>query len=85
MSDFYNQLRVQLAHVEPNQAHFDIAALEKDYDVVVVTQNVDNLHEKAGSSKVIHLHGELTKVRPEEIVIPDRLEPAPKDPYELPF
>ena len=63
--DFYNQRRAQLAHVEPNQAHFDIAALEKDYDVVVVTQNVDNLHEKAGSSKVIHLHGELTKVRPE--------------------
>ena len=85
MSDFYNQRRVQLAHVEPNHAHFDIAALEKDYDVVVVTQNVDNLYEKAGSSKVIHLHGELTKVRPEEIVIPDKFEPAPKDPYELPF
>lgn len=64
--DFYNMRRAQLAHVEPNQAHFDIAALEKDYDVVVVTQNVDNLHEKAGSSKVIHLHGELTKVRPED-------------------
>ena len=64
--DFYNQRRAQLTHVEPNQAHFDIAALEKDYDVVVVTQNVDNLHEKAGSSKVIHLHGELTKVRPED-------------------
>ena len=63
--DFYNKRRAQMAHVEPNQAHFDIAALEKDYDVVVVTQNVDNLHEKAGSSKVIHLHGELTKVRPE--------------------
>ena len=64
--DFYNKRRAHLAHVEPNQAHFDIAALEKDYDVVVVTQNVDNLHEKAGSSKVIHLHGELTKVRPED-------------------
>ena len=64
--DFYNQRRAQLANVEPNQAHFDIAALENNYDVVVITQNVDNLHEKAGSSKVIHLHGELTKVRPED-------------------
>lgn len=64
--DFYNQRRTQLANVEPNQAHFDIAALENNYDVVVITQNVDNLHEKAGSSKVIHLHGELTKVRPED-------------------
>ena len=64
--DFYNMRRAQLAGVEPNRAHLDIAALEKDYDVVVVTQNVDNLHEKAGSSRVIHLHGELTKVRPED-------------------
>jgi NAD-dependent deacetylase len=64
--DFYNQRRAQLAHVEPNRAHFDISALEKDYYVVVITQNVDNLHEKAGSRKVIHLHGELTKVRPED-------------------
>ena len=64
--NFYNMRRAQLASVEPNRAHLDIAALEKDYDVVVVTQNVDNLHEKAGSSRVIHLHGELTKVRPED-------------------
>jgi NAD-dependent deacetylase len=64
--EFYNLRRSQLEGVEPNRAHFDIAALEKDYDVVVITQNVDNLHEKAGSSKVIHLHGELTKVRPED-------------------
>ena len=64
--NFYNMRRAQLAGVEPNRAHLDIAALEKDYDVVVVTQNVDNLHEKAGSSRVIHLHGELTKVRPED-------------------
>ena len=64
--DFYNRRRSKLEWVEPNRAHFDIAALEKDYDVVVITQNVDNLHEKAGSSKVIHLHGELTKVRPED-------------------
>lgn len=64
--DFYNLRRVQLADAQPNKAHLDIAALEKDYDVVVITQNVDNLHEKAGSSKVIHLHGELTKVRPDD-------------------
>lgn len=64
--DFYNQRRAQLEHIRPNQAHLDIAALESDYDVVVVTQNVDNLHEMAGSSDVIHLHGELTKVRPED-------------------
>ena len=62
--DFYNKRRAQLEHVKPNQAHLDIAALEEDYEVIVITQNVDNLHEKAGSSKVIHLHGELTKVRP---------------------
>ena len=64
--NFYNMRRAQLASVEPNRAHLDIAALEKDYDVVVITQNVDNLHEKAGSSRVIHLHGELTKIRPED-------------------
>ena len=64
--DFYNMRRAQLAGVESNRAHLDIAALEKDYDVVVITQNVDNLHEKAGSSRVIHLHGELTKIRPED-------------------
>ena len=63
--DFYNRLRAKLADIRPNQAHLDIAALEKDYDVVVVTQNVDDLHERAGSSRIIHLHGELTKVRPE--------------------
>ena len=73
--DFYNQRRAQLEGVEPNRAHFDIAALEKDYDVVVITQNVDNLHERAGSSKVIHLHGELTKVRPEDTyIVEDRYD-----------
>lgn len=61
--DFYNQRRRQLKDVEPNQAHKDIAALEKYYKVTVVTQNVDNLHERAGSTDVVHLHGELTKVR----------------------
>jgi len=61
--DFYNQRRAQLKDVEPNLAHQIIADLEKDYDVTLVTQNVDNLHERAGSINVIHLHGELTKSR----------------------
>jgi NAD-dependent deacetylase len=59
--EFYNQRRAQLAEVEPNEGHKIIAALEKDFKVSVITQNVDNLHEKAGSTEVIHLHGELTK------------------------
>ena len=63
--DFYNERRLQLATVKPNAAHYAIAELEKDWNVTVVTQNVDNLHERAGSTKIIHLHGELTKVRPE--------------------
>lgn len=63
--DFYNVRRAQLPTVRPNQAHLAIASLEDDYTVTIVTQNVDNLHERAGSTKVIHLHGELTKVRPE--------------------
>ena len=63
--DFYNVRRAQLNTVKPNAAHFSLAELEKDYDVTIVTQNVDNLHERAGSTRIIHLHGELTKVRPE--------------------
>lgn len=63
--DFYNARRSQLASVRPNAAHIAIAGLEEEYDVTVVTQNVDNLHERAGSTRIIHLHGELTKVRPE--------------------
>ena len=62
MVDFYNQRRKQLAEVSPNKAHKIIAELENDFDVVVITQNVDDLHERAGSSKIIHLHGELTKL-----------------------
>jgi NAD-dependent deacetylase len=61
--DFYNQRRAQLKDVEPNLAHKLIADLEKDFEVTLVTQNVDNLHERAGSTNVIHLHGELTKSR----------------------
>ncbi|UDL06491.1 SIR2 family NAD-dependent protein deacylase [Marinobacter sp. CA1] len=60
---FYNERRRQLASVEPNRAHQLLAELEAQYRVSIVTQNVDNLHERAGSSQVIHLHGELTKVR----------------------
>ena len=63
--EFYNQRRAQLSQVRPNSAHLAIASLEENWDVTVVTQNVDNLHERAGSTRVIHLHGELTKVRPE--------------------
>lgn len=60
--DFYNERRKQLLTVNPNHGHEVIAELEKYMDVTVITQNVDNLHERAGSTKVIHLHGELTKV-----------------------
>lgn len=63
--DFYNMQRSKLSEVKPNEAHLAIASLEDRFDVVVVTQNVDDLHERAGSSHVIHLHGEVTKVRPE--------------------
>lgn len=60
--NFYNERRKQLLTVEPNDGHRGVAALEKDFHVTVVTQNVDNLHERAGSTHVIHLHGELTKM-----------------------
>ena len=63
--DFYNERRLQLGTVKPNAAHYAIAELETEWDVTVVTQNVDNLHERAGSTRVFHLHGQLTKVRPE--------------------
>jgi len=58
---FYNERRAQLANVEPNKGHKIIAELEKTFKVTIVTQNVDNLHERAGSTEIIHLHGELTK------------------------
>ena len=60
--DFYNERRKQLLEVGPNRGHELLAELEHDFDVTVITQNVDNLHERAGSSHVVHLHGELTKV-----------------------
>ena len=59
---FYNERRRQLQEVEPNQGHRLLAEMERDFDITIVTQNVDNLHERGGSSHVIHLHGELTKV-----------------------
>lgn len=59
--DFYNQRRKDCLKAQPNEAHLILAALEKDFEVTIVTQNVDPLHERAGSSRVIHLHGELFK------------------------
>ena len=70
--DFYNARRKQLLEVEPNAAHKMLAELEKWHDVTIITQNIDNLHERAGSTHVIHLHGELTKVTSSH---------APNDPH----
>ncbi len=61
--EFYNQRRRQLQEVSPNKGHLLLAKLESQYHIDIVTQNVDNLHERAGSTRVLHLHGELTKVR----------------------
>ncbi len=61
--DFYNQRRKQLYEVKPNAAHLALVELEKNFDVHIITQNVDDLHERAGSGQVLHLHGELKKVR----------------------
>lgn len=73
VQDFYNQRRRQLLEVEPNLAHHFLKDLENDFDVTIITQNVDDLHERANSSKIIHLHGELRKARSEydETVIVD--------------
>lgn len=61
--DFYNKRRTQLFEVQPNNAHRILAEMEAEFDLYIITQNVDDLHERAGSSKVLHLHGELLKVR----------------------
>lgn len=61
--DFYNIRRKQLLEVKPNEAHYSLVELENHYDVEIITQNVDDLHERAGSGDVLHLHGELKKVR----------------------
>lgn len=71
--EFYNARRRDLITKRPNAAHKALADLEKDYDVYVITQNVDDLHERAGSSKVLHLHGELMKMR--SVSDPDYIEP----------
>lgn len=63
--EFYNQRRRQLKEVKPNSAHQFLKNMEERFDMVIITQNVDDLHERAGSSKVLHLHGELRKVRSE--------------------
>ena len=62
VTKFYNERRMQLLQVKPNKGHYLVAELEKMFEVTVVTQNIDDLHERAGSSHVIHLHGEATKV-----------------------
>ena len=86
VTNFYNMLRKKCWGVKPNEAHKLVAALEQQYDVTVVTQNVDNLHEQAGSTKVIHLHGELMKVcssrdvddpRYQQTLTPDNCEVEP--------
>ena len=77
--EFYNMRRKQLVDVKPNRGHELLASLDDKYDVTIITQNVDNLHERAGSKHVIHLHGELTKVcssyRPDDIRYIKELKP----------
>jgi NAD-dependent deacetylase len=63
--DFYNMRRRDVANAEPNAAHFGLAELEQHFDVQIITQNIDDLHERAGSSHVLHLHGEIFKMRSE--------------------
>ena len=85
--DFYNQRRKQLFEVEPNDGHLGLVKLEEKYNVQIVTQNVDDLHERAGSSNILHLHGELKKVRssidPELIYLLDGWELKIGDNCEL--
>jgi NAD-dependent deacetylase len=81
---FYNKLRHDLQKAQPNAAHLALVELEKDYDVQVITQNVDDLHERAGSQHVLHLHGELMKIRSVydeeyiESLSPDNLDTTPE-------
>lgn len=63
--DFYNMRRRNVAEAKPNAAHIGLAALERDFNVTIITQNIDDLHERAGSTRVIHLHGEIFKMRSE--------------------
>jgi NAD-dependent deacetylase len=63
--EFYNQRRKSALEAEPNAAHFGLASLQEDFDVTIITQNIDDLHERAGSKKILHLHGEILKMRSE--------------------
>ncbi|MDR3132903.1 MAG: NAD-dependent deacylase [Prevotellaceae bacterium] len=89
--DFYNQRRKQLLEVQPNAGHYELARLEQAYEVHIITQNVDDLHERAGSKNVLHLHGELKKARstvdPEYIVDIDgwELKDTMADPQGAPL
>lgn len=78
---FYNARRKQLVNVQPNMGHVGLSALEKVFDVHIITQNVDNLHERAGSSNVLHLHGELMKVR--SVRNESRIYELPEDDCEV--
>ena len=86
---FYNKRRKELLSCQPNAAHLGLKKLERWYDVHIITQNVDNLHEKAGSTNVLHLHGELMKIRSMRdesrvyTLTPDNIETSPdtRDPY----
>jgi NAD-dependent deacetylase len=64
--DFYNMRRANVAEANPNAAHYGLAELEKEFDVHIITQNIDDLHERAGSTRVLHLHGEIFKMRSEK-------------------
>ena len=71
--DFYNYRRQNVREAKPNAAHYGLATLEKDFDVAIITQNIDDLHERAGSSRILHLHGEILKMRSErneELIYP---------------
>ena len=81
VTDFYNQRRKQLLEVKPNYGHIGLVELEKHFNVFIITQNVDNLHERAGSSSILHLHGELTKVRSEQYE--DLVYELPPEKYEV--
>lgn len=78
--EFYNMRRRDVLHAEPNAAHLGLAELEKDFDVHIITQNIDDLHERAGSTKILHLHGEILKMRSEKdetLIYPIREDMVP--------
>lgn len=78
---FYNERRTQAAAAQPNAAHLAIAGLEHQFETIVITQNVDDLHERAGSSVIIHLHGELSKAR--SSIDPDLIYPIGSNPIQI--